>query len=81
MSRKLIVNSPNATIENEHCYAEYLHEKPIINKTTDGKYELKSEFTKYTIKTDLSVPKSKKTYLIFFKIFLKGKTIQRKLII
>ena len=59
MSQTLKVTSSNATIENGFCYSEYLHEKPIINKTTDGKYELKTESTKYTIKTDLSVPKSK----------------------
>jgi len=66
-SQILNVSSSNATIENNFCYADYLHEKPLVNKSADGKYQLKSEITKYTLKTDLHVPKSNlyKTHIHF----------------
>lgn len=64
MSELLNIKTPNVEIKGEHCYSEYTHEKPLVNKTSDGKYVLQSEFTKYTIRTNLKVPKG--SLIIFF---------------
>ena len=55
---QLNINSGNAIIKDGFCYSDYVHENPLVNKTADGKYESNSTFTKYSLKSDLQVPKS-----------------------
>lgn len=57
MAELLNIKTPNVEIKGEHCYSEYTHEKPVVNKTSNGKFTVQSEFTKYMIKTNLKVPK------------------------
>lgn len=55
---QLNINSGNAIIKDGFCYSDYVHENPLVNKTADGKYESNSTFTKYSLKSDLQVPKT-----------------------
>lgn len=53
----LAVQTPSIIVKDNQCFCDYTHHKQIISQQASGKYALNSEFTKYTIKTDLSVPK------------------------
>ena len=55
----LAVQTPSIIVKDNQCFCDYTHHKQIISQQASGKYALNSEFTKYTIKTDLSVPKGR----------------------
>ena len=71
MSNLLNVSTPNVTTKENHLYTAYTHVQPIVNKTSDGKYILKTESLNFTIKTDLIVPKGNniKEYLKKIPVF------------
>ncbi len=65
MANLLNVLVPNIVVKDDHLYSEYTHVKPVVNKTSNGKYSLKNETDKFTIRTNLKVPKGN---TISFKI-------------
>ena len=58
MSNSLNVTTSNTQqIKEDFLYTTYTHVQPVVNKMSNGKYSLKSEPLKFSIKTDLKVPK------------------------
>lgn len=54
----LKVQTPNAKISDNHVYAEYNYELPVVEQDAQtGSVKLKSLNTKYELRTKLSVPK------------------------
>lgn len=58
MSDSLKISTSNVYIDGNFCYAEYIHNTQTVRRNSnDDKYILASKDVKYSIKTDLKVPK------------------------
>ena len=59
MTDRLKIDSQNVLIQDGHSYADYIYNKQNVVRTGEDRYTLNNEHLRYTIKTDLKVPKSK----------------------
>lgn len=54
----LKVVTPNSQVKDGYLYSEYIHESPLVSQDQISKvFEIKSEFKKYSLRTELKVAK------------------------